>query len=326
MRTHDCHSIAIFIAQLSFGAFLAGAQPSQAAFQIDREPNAVIIKASGQEILRYNTSQPADSRLTVESACYFHPFTTPAGIPMTQVAPMDHLHHRGIFLGWVEMRGKTDADFWGSGTYAPKKDRKIVNREITAISATNAMASFRARNEWLAEGEPLIIEDVEAAIRAAPPAYVLDLVFTLTPTSDLTLERRAFSGFCVRMPRDGKLEAFGPQGPVDLPNPKPAEPDSNWPTSPWHGYRVQLEDGTTAGIVVVDHPENPPALWHNVRGLRMLNPCIVAAGAVQLKAGEPLVLRYRVIAHDGPNPPESALSRLDNSVLHMQPGIVPSPR
>jgi len=23
---------------------------------------------------------------------------------MTDVAPSDHLHHRGIFLGWVEMR------------------------------------------------------------------------------------------------------------------------------------------------------------------------------------------------------------------------------
>ena len=44
---------------------------------------------------------------------------------------------------------------------------------------------------------------------------------------------------------------------------------------------------------------NPKSLWHNHVGIRMINPCIVAPGAVTLKAKEPLVLRYRVVAHDG---------------------------
>ena len=60
---------------------------------------------------------------------------------------------------------------------------------------------------------------------------------------------------------------------------------------------------------MIDHPKNPPSLWHNHRGVRMLNPCIVAPGEVQLKAGEPLVLRYRVVAHDGQTPRE-VLDRL----------------
>jgi hypothetical protein len=59
-----------------------------------------------------------------------------------------------------------------------------------------------------------------------------------------------------------------------------------------------------AGVAVIDHPKNPPSLWHNHRGVRMLNPCIVAPGEVELKAGKPLVLRYRVVAHDGPTPRE----------------------
>jgi hypothetical protein len=53
---------------------------------------------------------------------------------------------------------------------------------------------------------------------------------------------------------------------------------------------------------VIDHPKNPPALWHNHRDIRMLNPCIVAPAEVKLKANEPLVLRYRVVAHDGETP------------------------
>jgi len=41
----------------------------------------------------------------------------------------------------------------------------------------------------------------------------------------------------------------------------------------------------------------------------MLNPCIVAPGEVKLQGGKPLVLRYRVVAHDGATPTE-LLNRL----------------
>jgi hypothetical protein len=41
----------------------------------------------------------------------------------------------------------------------------------------------------------------------------------------------------------------------------------------------------------------------------MLNPCVVAPAATTIKAGEPLVLRYRVLAFDGEFPRE-AVQRL----------------
>ena len=93
-----------------------------------REPDAVVVKNSaGKTILRYQLDRPADSKLSVESGCYFHPITTPNGTVITEVAPSDHLHHRGAFLAWVEMHGKKDADFWGWGEHAPKKHRKILS-------------------------------------------------------------------------------------------------------------------------------------------------------------------------------------------------------
>jgi hypothetical protein len=91
---------------------------------------------------------------------------------------------------------------------------------------------------------------------------------------------------------------------VKLPNPSHLKPESDWPAAPWYGYQLKLKDGTVAGVAVIDHPKNPPSLWHNHRDVRMLNPCIVAPGEVVLKANEPLVLRYRVVAHDGPTRPD----------------------
>ena len=53
---------------------------------------------------------------------------------------------------------------------------------------------------------------------------------------------------------------------------------------------------------MLDHPANPPTTWHNLAPIAMVNPCIVAPGAVSIKKGQTLNLRYRVVAHDGAVP------------------------
>jgi hypothetical protein len=273
-----------------------------------RASGSLVVSAGGREVLRYQLEKPADVKLPVESGCYVHPLRTPAGTVVTDVAPADHPHHRGLFLAWFDMKGKKDADFWGWGAFAPVKDRRIVNRE-----AAETPGGFRARNEWLAEGEALLVEELQAAVRTEGPANVIDLTYTLTPDADLTLPRRAFSGFCVRVPVGPKLEAFGPDGAVTLPNPHHEQPDTDWPAARWYAYGLTFDDGRTAAVAVIEHPKNPPSMWHNQRDVRMLNPCIVAPGPVTIKAGEPLVLRYRVVALDGTVPAElELLSRLSD--------------
>jgi hypothetical protein len=51
---------------------------------------------------------------------------------------------------------------------------------------------------------------------------------------------------------------------------------------------------------VLDHPLNPPTRWHNV--LWMVQPCITTFGTVTIEPDAPLILRYRVVVHDGPTP------------------------
>jgi len=271
-----------------------------ALFGVRQETGAVrVTSPDGKPIFEYRTARPADSKLSVESACYFHLVATPEGVVVTEVAPADHLHHRGIFLAFVEMHGAKDADFWGWGEHAPKAGRAIVNRLARVGPAGPGIA---ARNEWVADGAVVLREDLVASVRQVPRANVIDLSWTLTPDADTSLPRWAFSGFCVRLRKDGGVEATGPKGKVDLPDPIHTQPESDWPASPWYDFTLKLEDGKVAGAAVLDHPKNPPALWHNHRGLRMINPCIVAPAALTLKAGQPLVLRYMVVVHDGPAP------------------------
>lgn len=260
--------------------------------------DSVILKEGDREVVRYQLKKPADSKASVESACYFHPLITPSGAVLTDVSPADHRHHRGIFFAWFEMKGKKDADFWGWGQYAPVKDRIIVNREVSDVTA----GSFRVKNDWMAEEIALVKEDLHAMVRTQGVARVLDLVYTLSSDGDVRLPQRAFSGFCLRMRKDGKGTVEGPEGEVKLPAPNHMKPETDWPAKPWYGYSITLPDGRQLGGAVIDHPKNPPALWHNAASIRMVNPCVVAPKDVVLKSGEPLVLRYRVVAWDGAVP------------------------
>jgi hypothetical protein len=274
--------------------------------RVDARGDSATVLAGDRPVLRYVTVKPPDVKLPVDSAAYFHPVVTPAGVVVTDVAPKDHPHHRGIFLAWVEMHGNKDADFWGWGEHAPIKDRRIVCRGVAKGGATRdgPVAAFQTRSDWTAEGDLVVRELLDVAVRQdlSAGANVIDLTYTLTPTSDLTLSRWAFSGFCVRTRGDGKVTAYGPSGEVKLPNPSHLKPESDWPAAAWYGYTLRFDDGKVAGVAVIDHPRNPPSLWHNHRDIRMLNPCVVAPAEVKLKANEPLVLRYRVVAHDGATP------------------------
>ncbi|MFH1266724.1 MAG: sulfatase/phosphatase domain-containing protein, partial [Planctomycetota bacterium] len=135
-------------------------------------------------------------------------------------------------------------------------------------------------------------------------SHAIDLRYELKPTAEVVLDQAAFGGFCVRCRKDGEITFTGPEGPVSLPWPHYLKPETDWPGADWYDLSVKLPGGKTVGVSVLDHPGNPPTAWHNLASLAMINPCILAAGPVTLKKGEPLVLRYRLVAHDGPAPVE----------------------
>ena len=271
-------------------------------FKVERTEDAVVVKDGGKAVLGYQLRKPADSKLAVDFACYFHPFATPSGAVLTDVAPGDHKHHRGIFLAWFDMHGKKDADFWGWGQFAPVKDRVIVNSSVTENVKQSDVVVLSLGNDWKAEGETLLQEELIVQLSREKGANVLELGYVLHAKADITLPQRAFSGFCFRMRKDGKAAIEGPAGEVKLPAPHHLKPESDWPAQPWYAYQITLPDGAQIGGAVIDDPKNPPALWHNAASIRMLNPCIVAPKDVVIKAGEPLKLHYLVFAWDGAVP------------------------
>jgi hypothetical protein len=298
------------------------ANKSRKAYSLVPDEHGMILKApDGRVVFRYMTKKPKVTNLAANSVCCFHPLNTPSGERLTDLAPGDHHHHRGVFLAWHTMgfREKADfssfgplgptygwnisrGDFWGWGEFAPTKGRVIKNREVKLVGANAEVAELKIRNDWVTNEKVMMTEATSAKLREQDGVYVIDLDYNLTPVVDLILNHTAFGGFCVRARNDGESYYATCDGKVLLPDPHYSVPELNWPAANWYDYTIKLNNGKTVGCAVLDHPDNPPSTWHNPRYVWMVNPCIAAAGPFTVEKGDSLSLRYRLVVHDGPTP------------------------
>jgi hypothetical protein len=309
----------------STGLFLGMICVMQAApYTLVSDTYGMALKSPEDKVVfTYMTRKPETSNLAANSTCCFHPLNTPTGERITDLAPGDHHHHRGVFLAWHTMEFHEPADFsafgplgptrgfninrgdfWGWGQFAPTAGRVITNREIRLVQADAQQAEVAIRNDWLIGEKTMMRELTTAKVRTQNAVYVLDLDYELTPLAELVLNHTAFGGFCVRARNDGKSYYANPKGRINLPDPHYSVPELNWPGSDWYDYTIELQNGKTVGVTVLDHPDNPPATWHNPRYVWMINPCIVAQKPVTCPANQPVHLRYRLVVHDGPAPLE----------------------
>jgi hypothetical protein len=191
-------------------------------------------------------------------------------------------------------------DYWGWGRYALLNGRVIRNRDVKLVSADRLSAQLEMQNEWMVHEQALMRESLLASVREVPGAYVLDLTYVFTPNNvDVVLPEWSFGGFCVGGRSDAQSAYyFGPEGKVDLPNPSMVDGNTSWPESPWYG-RTHVLDGKTAGYAVVNHGANPRTRWWNPPTTGNIQPSIVTYGEYKIPNGQPLTLKYRVVAYDG---------------------------
>jgi hypothetical protein len=296
----------------------------------------------GRVVFQYMTKKPEDIGLTSASVAIFHPVETPAGETITNIAPNDHPHHRGIFFGFMNSEfhipvvydkdsppnhpvrafNVTRADFWAWGVYAPRDGRLIQNRDIKLISSDAKQAQLEIHNDWEVQGRTdyrkMLDETDEVFVTERDGVYVIDLYYKLAPVVEYQLLQTAFGGFDVQAQKYGDSYYSTASGKVTLPDPYYSIPDSDWPSEPWYDYTIKLKsDAKVVGVAVIDHPLNPPTRWHNSRSLWMLNPCITTFGPLTIEPDAPMILRYRVVVHDGDTPTD-VLQKLSQEFRGMQ--------
>lgn len=311
----------LFVAGL-FGVALSAQTPAGPSYSLVPATYGHQLKTpDGRVVFEYMTRKPEKTALTSTSTACFHPVNTPSGERVSNLAPDDHPHHRGMYVAWhnSEFRTPIDtskggpesplfgwnitrADFWGWGVYAPRDDRFINTTGVKLVEGTRDRAVIEIHNDWLAGKRKLLDETTIAAVTERDGVFVIDLDIRIAPLVDYHLPKQSFSGFNFQARKDGETHYTNSQGIVTLRNPHYSMPELNWPASLWYGIVLKLQSGKTVGAVVIDHPSNPPSTWHISRSLWMLNPVISAIEPITIRRDSPLTLRYRVVVHDGETP------------------------
>jgi Family of unknown function (DUF6807) len=304
-----------FLAASAAAVATQGLRSQAGAYTLEPAAAGKTLKdAKGRVVLTYLTRKPDDVPLAGNSACCIHPLNTLKGERATDIAPPDHRDHRGIFFAWHDMEFKRGeetlkGDFWGWGRFAPTEARAIVNREVRLTRADKTSAGMAIENNWMIADAVVLRESSTIRASELEGFRVLDLTYRFASDYDVTLNRMAFTGFCFRCRKDGPYVFADSKGELTLPNSSATSPESDWPASDWYSHTVTLPDGKVISSAVIDHPNNPPSMWHGARSVSFLNPCIAAPGPVTIPSGQPLTLRYRAVVHDGKFP-EGALDRL----------------
>jgi Methane oxygenase PmoA len=262
----------------------------------------------GRVVFEYLTKKPAGVPLTSPSAACFHPVNTPSGIRVTNIAPNDHLHHRGIFFGWHDAEfhtpeGVVKADFWGWGSLSPREGRVVETRDVKLASADDKQAKVEIHNEWMVNGKKMGDEFDSATVTERDKVYVLDLEYRIAPTYDYIAHENAFGGFDVQCRKDGEAYYSNLYGKTTYADSNANNPGLDLPDFGWYDFTIRVFDlGKVVGAAVINHPDNGATAWHLVNNLFMLNPVTVFAQPEVIKAGTSRTLRYRVVVHDGPSP------------------------
>jgi hypothetical protein len=217
----------------------------------------------------------------------------------------DHPHHRGIYWAWPEVG-------YGSNRLGDLHALQIVFARPTGqlkMESGRDFARIEAENFWLWKDEEPIVREV-ALITVYPSnekGRIIDLAFRFVALKDsITLARRGtnlYGGLNVRMhtPESQSIATHTDSASVT-------------PRRAWSDLSGLFRGaGNPSGMTILQHNQNPdyPGDWIQYPDLSWCQPTFPAPGTrYPLVPGKPLVLRYRLLLHDGTIQDESLIRDL----------------
>ena len=278
-------------------------------------PDRVRIEIDGQLFTEY--------RHVGAPHVYFYPLIGPGGVKMTRSWPMeevageerDHPHHRSLWFSHGLVNG---GDFWTEA--APAKAGKhpvgaIVHEAVEEAKGGPAIGTLRTRQKWVATDGTIPLTSTQTLRLHQTPATerLFDFEVRLTAgTADVVLGDTKEGSMAIRIAESMRLKLPGGKaGAGHIVNSAGDRDGAAWgKRAAWVSFTGPV-DGKTMGITIFDHPKNlrHPTRWHaRDYGLFAANPWCEnemdktqppGTGDYKMKAGESLLLRYRVLLHQG---------------------------
>jgi hypothetical protein len=296
---------AVVLAACAAGALLAAAlEPSPV--RITRDDGGYSFSEGDARVLFYQAERKALPDGRAARSNYFHPLYDLDGNVLTEDFPKDHIHHRGIFWAWHQVRigGATVQDQWvNRDSFWTIQDARIVTGDRSAALALRVFWESPLFADTQGRRRPFVEERSVTRVHAAQgDIRTVDFHQRLTALvegveiggSD---DAKGYGGFSFRIVMPADIRFTGAQGVVT-----PIE-NAVGP-SPWMDVSGSFGASGKSGLTVLTHPTTTgfPQPWIlRARG-SMQNAVYPGRQPVTIPRDRPVTLRYRVVLHRGELP------------------------
>ena len=286
---------------LAAGAIVAA--PVEQAVRITKDPQGYWFMDGETKVLFYQAERKALPDGRAARSNYFHPLHDLDGHVVTEDFPADHIHHRGIFWAWHQVRiaGARVQDQWAN------RDSFWTVRDART-SSDDRSASLALRVTWEsplfvdAQGgrRPFVEEQSVTRVHKADGATrKIDFHQRLAALVDGveiggSEDAKGYGGFSYRVVMPPDIRFTGAQGVV---TPIENAVDS----SPWMDVSGSYGAKGKSGLTVLTHPSTTgfPQRWILRARSSMQNAVYPGREPVAIPRDRPVILRYRIVLHRG---------------------------
>jgi hypothetical protein len=288
---------------LATRAFVAAPIEQAAAVRITKDPQGYWFTEGDTKVLFYQAERKALPDGQAARSNYFHPLYDLDGNVLTEDFPKDHIHHRGIFWAWHQVRinGTTVQDQWvNRDSFWTVQDAQIGSDAGSASLALRVVWESPLFTDAQGRRRPFVEErSVTRVHRAEGAIRKIDFHQRLTALVDGieiggSEDAKGYGGFSYRVVMPPDIRFTGAQGVVT-----PIENAVS--SSPWMDVSGSYGTSGKSGLTVLTHPSTTgfPQPWIlRARG-SMQNAVYPGRQPVAIPRGRPVILRYRIVLHRG---------------------------
>ena len=285
-------------------AVFVAAPAEQGVVRITKDPQGYWFTEGDTKILFYQAERRALPDGQAARSNYFHPLYDLDGNALTEDFPKDHIHHRGIFWAWHQVRinGKSVQDQWVN------RDSFWTLQDARAVEGDDRSASLALRVLWESplftddRGQPRPFVEERSVTRAHPAQGTIrkiDFHQRLTALVDGveiggSEDAKGYGGFSYRVVMPPDIRFTGASGTV---TPIENAVDS----SPWMDVSGTYGKAGTSGLAVLTHPRTTgfPQHWILRARSSMQNAVYPGRQPVAIPRDRPVILNYRLVLHRG---------------------------
>ncbi len=268
-------------------------------------PGSVALERGGRTVWQFNYDTKAVGKP------HFHPLRLPGGPTLTWQRPADHPWHYGHWFSWKYLNR---VNYWEENRKTGLSPGATRVSQVEVETRPDHSARMTMNLTYAPPDHKAVLTE-KRILEVSPPAtdgtYHIDWTMTFTAgPDDVVLDRTpllnepggkvygGYAGLSIRLARGvtERRAVVSTGKPVTFKRSR-------------HRCRASaldmsgILDGHTAGLAVLDHPDNlnAPSPWYVNRSkvMTFFTPAVLCYSPHTLAAGSNFTLRYRVVVHAG---------------------------